>query len=255
MIAKAKRSLKGILQLGILFLVLNPGVAFTQKRDSLASLPAISGSVSLTQNGISLIPTFSLGKPATILNLNLGKRRFRFEPELRFALEGKPWSFLFWFRYLLLSTKRLRLNIGAHPAINFRTEPVTINGIAQDQLISRRYLATEFSPQYILAPKTSLGMYYLFSKGLDAGTIGTTHFITLNMHFTQLSMPGHLLLSLAPQLYYLKLDETDGYYTSASLGLSRNKCPLSVTAILNKSLRTAIPGKNFIWNASIIYTF
>ena len=44
--------------------------SFSQKTDSTKSTSHFSGSVGVTNNGISLIPTFPLGKPATILNLS-----------------------------------------------------------------------------------------------------------------------------------------------------------------------------------------
>src|SRR5712671_4907165 len=87
--------------------------SFSQKMDSTKSISHFSGSVSVTNNGISLIPTFSLGKPATIFNLSMSKGKLSFEPELRFALEGKPWSFLFWWRYKLLKSDKFMINVGA----------------------------------------------------------------------------------------------------------------------------------------------
>ncbi|MFM7400770.1 MAG: hypothetical protein ACKO4W_07675 [Bacteroidota bacterium] len=38
----------------------------------------LNGAVSATNNGISLIPTFSLGKPATIIELNAGGEHLTF---------------------------------------------------------------------------------------------------------------------------------------------------------------------------------
>ncbi|UWX54525.1 hypothetical protein NYZ99_16675 [Maribacter litopenaei] len=48
------------------------------------------GVASVTQNGISLVPSFSLGDPALMFDLKFTKGRFSFEPDMRFALEGKP---------------------------------------------------------------------------------------------------------------------------------------------------------------------
>ncbi len=75
----------------------------------------------ITNNGISLIPTFSLGKPATILTMSLGKGRFSFDPELRYSLEAKPWSLMLWARYKVLKINRLLLTLGGHPALVFKT--------------------------------------------------------------------------------------------------------------------------------------
>jgi len=40
---------------------------------------------------------FTLGKPAAIFDLSVGNERLAFEPQFRFSLEGKPWSFIFGF--------------------------------------------------------------------------------------------------------------------------------------------------------------
>src|SRR6266487_2475474 len=117
--------------------------SFSQRTDSTKSISHFSGTVSITNNGISLIPTFSLGKPATIVNLSMGKGKLRFEPELRFALEGKPWSFLFWWRYKLVNNNKVAITPGGHPAMNFKTETHSVNGVSRKYIVIRRYLAGE----------------------------------------------------------------------------------------------------------------
>lgn len=69
----------------------------------------VRGNISVTNNGFSNIPSFSLGQPATVINLSAAGKRLSFEPELRFSLEGKPWSFLFWGRYKVINTKKYLL--------------------------------------------------------------------------------------------------------------------------------------------------
>src|SRR6266498_5789817 len=86
--------------------------SFSQKTDSTKSISHFSGSVSITNNGISLIPTFSLSKPAAIFNMSVGKSKLSFDPEFAFSLEGKPWYFLFWFRYKLITAEKFRMNVG-----------------------------------------------------------------------------------------------------------------------------------------------
>ena len=75
---------------------------FRKNADSSKTIRHFSGSVAVTNNGISIVPSFSLGKPAVAFNFSMGKNRFSFEPDLRFSLAGKPWSFLFWSRYHLI---------------------------------------------------------------------------------------------------------------------------------------------------------
>ena len=43
------------------------------------------GTASITNNGISLVPSFSLGDPALLFDLKFTKGRLSFEPDMRFA--------------------------------------------------------------------------------------------------------------------------------------------------------------------------
>src|SRR5689334_9920697 len=85
-----------------------------QSIDSTRAPGTMGGSVTVTNNGISLLPNFSLNKPAGLIEMNVG-RRLTFDPQYRFALEGKPWSMIFWARYKLIRGEKFRLGIGGHP--------------------------------------------------------------------------------------------------------------------------------------------
>jgi post-segregation antitoxin (ccd killing protein) len=63
-------------------------------------------------------------------------------------------------------------------------------------------------------------------------------------------------MRFVPQIYYLKMDESDGFYFTSSLTLARRDFPITVSALINKTIQTDISAsKNFVWNASLIYTF
>lgn len=241
----------------LVFIFLNvTHFTFSQKTDSAKNFFHFGGAVLVTNNGISLLPTLSLGKPAAIFDLYMGKRKLSFEPEFRFSLEGKPWSFIFWWRYKLLTTDKFRIGIGAHPAVVFRTEYVIRNGDSINITAGRRYLATEVVPNYFLSKNISTGMYYLYSHGIDEGTTGNTHFLTLNSSFSNIKLSKQLYMRFTPQVYYLKLDEQDGFYFTASMTVAKRNFPLSVSAIINKTIDTHITvGKDFVWNASLVYSF
>ena len=211
--------------------------------------------MSVTNNGISLIPTFSLEKPAAIFDMSVG-RRLRFEPQFRFSLEGKPWSFLFWWRYTLLSKNKSLIKIGVHPALNFKTTLVSINGVAKEMIISRRYLAGELSPNYFLTKNISVGTYYLYSRGLDEGTTRNTHFVTINSNISDIKFTKQFFIRLVPQFYYLKLDDQDGFYFTSTVSLTNKIFPLSLSTIINKKIESDITAsQNFVWNATLSYAF
>jgi len=56
--------------------------SFSQNTDSIKVVSHFGGAVTVTNNGISFVPTFSLGKPAVIFDLSMG-RRLSFEPQFR----------------------------------------------------------------------------------------------------------------------------------------------------------------------------
>lgn len=249
----AKKRIRDIL-LSFAFLNLAYGV-FAQKADSAKVVSHFSGAASVTNNGISIVPSFSLDKPAAIFMLSMGKKRFSFDPDLRFSLKGKPWSFLFWGRYKLVDNGKFRMNTGAHLGLNFKTSILPINGDSSETTVTRRYLAGELFPRYSLTKNISIGIYYLYSHGLDAGTIGNTNFVTLNANFSNIKISKQFFVKFNPQLYYLKLDEHDGFYVTSTLTLAKKNFPLSISAIVNKVIETDIAGKDLVWNLSLVYAF
>ena len=114
----------------VLFLLLSiSGFSFSQNPETTKEPTNFKTFVSVTNNGISLIPTFSLGEPAIIFEASIG-RRLTFDPMIRYSLEGKPWSYIFWWRYKLIKPNKLQMTLGAHPSIMFRTVNGTINGVS-----------------------------------------------------------------------------------------------------------------------------
>jgi hypothetical protein len=229
--------------------------SIAQNSDSAKKVFHFSGNALVTNNGISFIPTFSLGKPATIVTLSMGDKRLSFEPEFRFSLEGKPWSILLWGRYKITNTEKFKFTTGTHLGLAYNYPNVIINGIATDITQVKRYLATEFVPNYFFNKNLSVGMYYLYSHGLDIGTTNNTHFITLNSNISHIPFIKDLYFNFRPQVYYLKMDSQDGYFTSATLSLLKNKCPFSIAAIFNQKINTNIVTKDFVWNVSLNYSF
>lgn len=224
-----------------------------QVSDSTKYSGAISGSIGVTNNGISLIPSFSLEKPASIFNLSLQKGRFSFDPEFTFSLEGKPWYQIYWLRYKVVSSSKFQLGAGAHLGLNFRSKFLPPVGEA---ILTERYLVAELSPTYSISKTISLGLYYLHGRGFDIGTEQALHFIGLNTNFAEIGVSKNLLLSLNPQVYYLKAYGPEGWYFTSTFGLRLKKSPFSLKSTLNKVIQTKIPGsKDFLWNLVLTCSF
>jgi hypothetical protein len=148
------------------------------------------------------------------------------------------------------------MNAGTHLGLNYKRSILQINGDSNEVNIVRRYLAGELYPRIFVAKNISVGIYYLYSHGLDAGTINNTHFITLNTNFSNIKISDQFFIRVNPQFYYLKLDEQDGFFITSSFTGAKKNFPISVSAIINKKINSGITGsKDFVWNASLIYSF
>ncbi len=250
-------STKNIALLSILFLFNLTTQA--QKKDSLVVTSGFSGLVGITNNGISIIPTFSLNAPAYNFLLSVKKNRFSFDPDIRATFDGKKGSMVFWFRYKLVQGKKFNLQTGAHPAYNLALRDIvttstssTISTITQ----ARRFIATEIFPSYRLSDKVSLGIYYLRGFGLQKDGPINSNFITLNTNIAGIRLFKNHYLQFTPQFYYLKLDQNDGFYYTHTIGISSTKHPFLLQSTINKEIKTNIPGsQNLAWNLSIFYAF
>ncbi|MEC7770335.1 MAG: hypothetical protein VX798_04080 [Bacteroidota bacterium] len=249
--AFSRRTIPFYILIGSL-LVFNVSLAQEEKKPFLDDF---SGTASVTNNGISLVPSFSLGDPALIFDLKFRKGRLSFEPDMRFALEGKPWTFIFWWRYKAVEKEKFSLRVGAHPAINFRTIPIVRNGASEDILEARRYVAAEVVPTFKVAENIDVGMYYLHARGFDDG-VKQTNFVVFTSTFKNLYVTDQYYFDITPQAYFLATDDLQGYYVAGFLSFRKKDFPLSISAILNKALDTEIvPEDDFTWNVSLVYSF
>jgi len=216
----------------------------------------VSGSISVMNDGISTVPSLALGKPAMIYNLSVGKR-FRFEPELRFSMEGKPWSFLFWFRFDVVQNDKFSFRIGAHPAYSFRTVPALIDDseLSEDVIEARRFLAGDLNTSYAVNERLDIGMYYLAAYGFDSSVPDYTHFLSFYSSIPNISLFGDLYLNLRPQIYYLRIDKIGGFYASTNIALGVGELPVTVSTTINKVVNTEIKNTDPLWNISLKTSF
>jgi len=214
----------------------------------------VAGAVTVTTKGISLIPALTLGKPAAIFDVAITGGPLSFEPQFRFGLDGKPWTFIFWGRYRPVREGKFRLTVGAHPALTFKTITDSIGGEPRSAIVTRRYFAGDVYPSFLLTPSLSVGPYYLYSRGLDPESFQHTHFVGARANLTNLPISDQFFIQFAPQLYYLWMDRQDGVYVSSVLTLANRKLPFSVSTLVNSPMRSSIAGgQSFLWNVSLIY--
>lgn len=247
-------TMKLFLSLSFLFLLHVTSLAETPV-DSTKKEIQFATTALITNNGISVVPIFTLGKPAAIINFTVG-RKFTFEPEFRVSLEGKPWSFIYWFRYKLAKTSKFTWSIGAHPAIIFKTIPVTINGNNEQVLRAQRFVAAEMSQNYRFNKHVNLGFYYLVGAGSVENKTKPTNLLTLRGGYNNVDLGKGFIAGVNSQLIYLFTNGEEGSYVNASVTLTHKQSPVTLSYFYNKPINTSITGgKDPVWNVAATYAF
>ncbi len=237
----------------LFILFLTTIVAFSQNTDSTKT--TVSGAVSVTNNGISLVPTFSLGKAATVFDLSVKKNRFSFDPQLAFGFkDAKPWYFIFWLRYKLVQSSKFNMGVGFHPGFVFSTNTLLNNGISKEYFNAARFFVGELTPGYALSKNVSLGIYYLHSRGYNSD-LKQLNFLGLNCNFSNISLGNKFFMRATPQVYYLKTDDKDGFYLTSTVTFGKQGFPLSISSVMNKKLRSNIVSDDFVYNFSLTYSY
>ncbi len=239
----------------LVVLILFSFTAFPQKTDSLTTTDHLSGAVTFTNNGISTIPSFTLGKPAFLFFMSAGNK-FRFEPEFRLSYEGKPWMFIFWWRYDLWKSGRHYVRPGVNMQFNFKEVAVTDQGIAREFQSISRFLSGDLSYNCLVTKNSSTGVYYLYSRSLESSGPFNLHYLALKYNFLNIRLPGNFFMKFVPQAYYLRVDRTDGFYFTETLTLAERNFPFSISSIVTTPLKTNILINNhLVWNINLTYSF
>jgi hypothetical protein len=239
----------------IFILIIINNETFAQKSDTAKIVNHFGATVLITNKGISTIPNLTLGKPAAILSMSVG-RKLTFEPEFRIALEGKPWMVILWWRYEFLNNDRFLIKAGANPTAIFKTITDTINGIPGEVMIATRTLTADFYAGYSVARNIRIGPYYMYIYGVEKDAIRNTHFIALRCSFNNIKLTDQLYMRINPQVYYLRMADDDGFYVNTSLSLAKRNFPFSISALVSRAIQTDIQaGELFLWNVGLVYSF
>ncbi|WP_051287292.1 hypothetical protein [Algoriphagus mannitolivorans] len=239
-----------------LFLSLSPR-GYSQSADSGQKSPErhFNGTITATNNGISIIPAFTLGRPAVFFDLSVGGERLSFDPMFRFGMNGKPWTFVLWWRYKLIKDKKYTLSAGAHPAFLFQDKEVIVDGELKKMFIANRYLAAEINQMYKFSDKFSMGIYYLHGTGFNPTGPKNTDYLALNLVLSNLRVGENYSLKINPQLFFLSVDKNSGTYLNSSFTLSKDKFPIAFQTFFNQKIKSSVAGDDLVWNVSLLYNF
>jgi len=241
----------------LLFMVSCSLILSAQKSDSTtARIYNFGGAVTIQSKGISTIPNLTLGKPAAVFDLKVG-RKLAFEPQFRFSLEGKPWAMVFWWRYYGSIGNKFKLTL--HTNLSLAYKPLTYytsSGASQEIIRTTRYLVAAIAPNYQMNKHIGVGMYFFYNYGIETFITRNTYMVSFRPSISNLSITKNIAVRFNPEIYYLKMDDKDGVYLNATLLINKKNFPLSVAALINKPIESTIPSEyDFLWNVGLIYSF
>lgn len=240
-----------------------PQLGLTQEQDSIvqqtdttATATTFSGMLGLTNNGFSIVPSFSLNSPAVLLQLSWRKQKFSVDPDFRLTPDARKGSMIFWLRYYPVQGQKFSLRTGIHPSFLYQIREIEENGTTTEITQMRRFIAWELAPNYQIKKNWGIGLYYLQGNAMQNDGPQTTHFVNFYTSIANLKIGRDFRLRLVPAVYYLNLDGYSGNYFTATGVVSHTKLPFTLQADINQTFTSDLPGnKDFLWNVSIRYHF
>ena len=256
MTGKIKYS-KGLKLITLLLSVVFPYVISAQDDNGLIKdkISNFSNVITVQTKGISTIPNLTLGKPAAIFDMKIG-RKLTFEPQFRFALTGKPWAMVLWWRYNPTISKKLRMIFSTNYSFSYKTITVASSGESQEIIRTTRYLVGSIEPIFQLSKHIDIGLYLFYNYGIEKFITRNTWMFSFRPGFSNIPVAKNIAARINPEIYYLKMDNTDGIYLNARFSVSKKNFPLAITGLINKPLKSNIPSEyDFLWNVGLNYTF
>jgi hypothetical protein len=230
--------------------------SFAQNQDSTRNRVTIKGAISVTNNGFSFIPAFTLDKPAGQAIITIEKNRWSFQNQTRYALNGRPWSITFITRYKVIDKPKVSVTAGVYfPATTFFESKVIQNGVEKELLQSQQSITPEVSVTFPVSKHFRLGATYLYNRSIDGVPPLNGHYGGISAALFDLKITRSVRFAIDTQLFCLNLDGSDGTYTAWNLTLSKRSLPFTLSSQMYKTISSNIGGKDANWNLSLNYKF
>lgn len=228
---------------------------YSQEKENRERSLNLSGTASLSTNGFDVVPAFNLGKPDLSVYFSAG-RRFTFEPQFRFSIKGKPWKIRFVMRYKLVQSENFYLDLLATPLINFVEPTVIRNGVETKIIQGLRTSTFESNAVINIRDNLGLGIHLLYSILLENSFPDLTQYsqsIGINFNVKKIKLSNKINLSVKPEIYYLGLDRSSGFYLSSIFKFEKQGSPLSIFSTVNEAIHSTVSATKFQGNFGISY--
>lgn len=245
-----------IIKIAIAICLMLQAQRIAAQTDSTKYKPELSGVIILTTNGISQIPAYSLNKPAISAFFFLKLKRFSYEPDINYGIDGRPWGMGNSFMYLVMDKKKLKFKSGLALGLAFSYPEVLQGGDMVKINKSERYLIAKLIPSYLISKKTTLSLNYWYARNLEQKSINSINFLSAVLSISNISVSQKMYCNIFPQIFYLNVDEEDGFFFSPIAAFGIKNFPLYLSTQVNATLlnnMTSDPG--FKWNVALNYNF
>lgn len=242
---------------GFLFLFISSTLIAQEEEIATDQITNFSAVVTVQNKGISTIPNLTLGDPAIIFDMKMG-RKLTFEPQFRFSLkDGKPWAIVLWGRYYASISDKFKMTVHANHSFSYKAITLfNADGTERDVIRTNRYLVGALSPNYQLNKYIGIGAYLFYSYGMETNMTKNTFMYSFRPSISNIPISKSIVFSAVPEVYLLKMDENEGYFFNSRFQVKKKGSPFSFSALVNKPIHSNIPSEyDFLWNVGVSYTF
>ena len=117
-------------------------------------------------------------------------------------------------------------------------------------------MAGTLAPNIQVNKYIGVGMFLFYTRGLEKYITRNTWMAAFRPTISNIPITKTIVARFGPEIYYLKMDDKDGVFLNTSFLISKKNFPLSVSALINKRLKSNIPSEyDFLWNVGLSYTF
>lgn len=232
--------------------------AFSEdKKDSIQTQKSpiqLSGNVQLTNNGISPVPAFALGKPALMTGFSIRKGNFSFSPALNYGIDGKPWVSNSWLR-VQFPRKKFTFRTGINWSLFFKRTNITENLQTFEVQRVNKYLEFEAATTYKISENSSIQALCWYTKGIDIDAVKYGYFYSLSANISKIRLSNSVKLALKPNLFYIDNSiPFKGLFASGIAVWSYKNLPVSISMQAVKPL-IVTPKSDFNWNIGLNFDF
>ncbi|MBX7126289.1 MAG: hypothetical protein K1X47_11405 [Cyclobacteriaceae bacterium] len=213
---------------------------------------SVSGNIQVTQNGISPVPAFSLGRPALMANARVRKGRFYVQPEMNFGLDARPWTINLRPGFDVIRRQKYTITLGANLSLFFkRLGP----NVLQQEYEVQRYSLFELNTEFRLRENRKLIFLYWHTTRNDQYKFHFGQFTMLTYEMKNLRLGKKGSLTIRANAFYVNNQVPFvGFFLSHITTYQRERWKFNLFGQTVFPLR-AEPNGGILWNTGVNIPF